>query len=494
MKHARPICFLLAVLMLSSSFLPGCSGGEEKDPPAADAAPATDTAPVTNAPETAPPDPAAVHDLPADLDFDGADFVMYSQTGSCILFDEPDAEILNQTKYEMKTYVEELLNVSLGERLGTTLDPLTYYLSGETEIQMINELDRFAFVNALENIYLPIIRLRYVDLSKKYWNSREREKLAIGEYEMMVLNSYELSSFNNTGCLFMNLSAAENHGLSVPYDLVNEGKWTFDALAAYRETANHDLDGDGKLTPADSTTFGSYDHRLTTLDFLCAADVPFMGKDEKNLPCFTCFGNEKLINVLEYCKSMFFSAATSVAERADMESMVTTDMFVHDRQLFFTTMIGLMANEEFRSMESVYAVLPIPKYDEAQEEYISRTIGVIFSMVYNNVQDPDMVGAVLEAMNAYAYQNLIPALIETCLQYKYNSDPRNVANIRLCLDTRSVDITDYLVWDIFGDTPLWRQMFVDKPFASWLASVQTKAEKTLDDSLDEIRYMFRQIG
>jgi hypothetical protein len=57
-----------------------------------------------------------------------------------------------------------------------------------------------------------------------------------------------------------------------------------------------------------------------------------------------------------------------------------------------------------------------------------------------------------------------------------------------------VDITDYLVWDIFGDTPLWRQMFVDKPFASWLASVQTKAEKTLDDSLDEIRYMFRQIG
>ncbi len=107
MKHRKAICLLLALLMLTSVSLVACGGGDEKDPAATSSGTAvTDPSgtPVTDAPapETEPPDPDTVHDLPADLDFEGADFVMYAWSGYRSLANEEIGETLNDAQYDVK--------------------------------------------------------------------------------------------------------------------------------------------------------------------------------------------------------------------------------------------------------------------------------------------------------------------------------------------------------------------------------------------------------
>ncbi len=504
MKHRRMICLLLSLLMLASACLAACSGNGGKEPAASGApgAAGTDPAgtPVTEAPvpETEPVDPDTVHDLPEGLDFEGASFRMASADRWSCLVDSSNGEALNDAKYEVKRYAEELLNVTITEELTLPLEAgnytIDYALAGETEIQVFNLLDREAFSAATENVFLPLSEARYIDLSKKYWGSGIAEKLAFGDYQFLALDSFQLNSFRNAGCLFMNLAVAENYNLAVPYDLVENGTWTLDALAAYSGAVLNDVDGNGRMTSNDAVTFGSTDHRQTLLNFLSAADTPFMGKDADNYPEFTCFGNEKLIDVISWVKATFFDPASSVAETDNIESLNTTDMFIHDRQLFVTGKLGNMLGDEFRNMESTYAVFPFPKYDESQENYVSRAVDGIFPMILGTAEDPDMVSAVLEAMSAHAYQELLPALVQTSLQLKYNNDPRSVENIQIVFDTRTLELSDMIVWDEFGDTPTWRLMYKDTAPTTWLASIRGKAEGKLEKCIDNIENLMKQIS
>ncbi len=497
MKRTRPICLFLAILMLACTCLISCSGETGPDEETTGRPVVTGDA-VTAAPETEPPDPNTVHNLPADLDFEGADFTMATWSGWALLARDYVGETVNDTKYDLERYAEELLNVKVTEFwIGRDIDnikPLDYYLSGETEVQIFNLLDRDAFTNMLEGIFLPYSSMRYIDLDKKYWYSDIADRLSVGDFQFMTLGSVQLNSFRHAACLFMNLATAENYQIEAPFDDVDNGTWTFDKLAAYKGVVHHDVDNDGKISKEDSNTFGSTEAAQNLLNTLTAADLHFIGKDENNLPALLAYGNEKLIDAMDYCQKLFFDPADSPWKDEEMKGS-SYQLFVHDRELFMTAKIGDMANEELRNMESVYVVFPFPKWDEAQENYISRTFDTLFSMVFNTVEDTDMVGAVLEAMSAYGYQHLIPALIETSLQRKYNNDPRNVKNIQLCFDTRYVKMSDFMIWDIFGDTPTWRLMADGKNTpASWLAKYQNKAEGILDGAIEDIEYLIKDFS
>ncbi len=125
MKRTKILSLFLALLMLASACLAACSGDGGKDPVVtggADTA-GTGTAPTPETeppvPETEPVDPDTVHDLPEGLSFDGASFKMASyENWSCLVnYEDANGEALNDAKYEVKRYAEELLDVSVTEEL-----------------------------------------------------------------------------------------------------------------------------------------------------------------------------------------------------------------------------------------------------------------------------------------------------------------------------------------------------------------------------------------
>jgi hypothetical protein len=68
-----------------------------------------------------------------------------------------------------------------------------------------------------------------------------------------------------------------------------------------------------------------------------------------------------------------------------------------------------------------YGIVPIPKYDEAQERHIT-VVGnpVSFYAIYGNSKDQNRAAAVLECWAAEAYRTTTPALFETTMKLKYS--------------------------------------------------------------------------
>ena len=99
-------------------------------------------------------------------------------------------------------------------------------------------------------------------------------------------------------------------------------------------------------------------------------------------------------------------------------------MFAQDQSLFCIASLR-QSISNFRTMGSLYGILPSPKLDEAQDDYYSilpastTNISVPVSVKENRM---DLIGAVLESQNAESWRTVVPLFIESALRYKYSQD------------------------------------------------------------------------
>ncbi|MBQ2706859.1 MAG: hypothetical protein IJF67_01240, partial [Clostridia bacterium] len=102
-----------------------------------------------------------------------------------------------------------------------------------------------------------------------------------------------------------------------------------------------------------------------------------------------------------------------------------SDDFPKGNVLFYPDEL-VEASTGLRDKTFGFGILPMPKYDEAQEEYCTLT-----SFPYTlygiplDAKDPDRASAVLEALASESYRIVTPALFETAMKVKYSEDERD---------------------------------------------------------------------
>ena len=93
-----------------------------------------------------------------------------------------------------------------------------------------------------------------------------------------------------------------------------------------------------------------------------------------------------------------------------------------------------------RQSETEYGIVVVPKYDEAQENYItpvySATEGFVIPM---NAPDPERTALILETLGALSYNNIVDKHIGTVLHYKVANDPTAIENINMAYASGSID-------------------------------------------------------
>ena len=113
-------------------------------------------------------------------------------------------------------------------------------------------------------------------------------------------------------------------------------------------------------------------------------------------------------------------------------------MFTNDQLLFFTERLSRAAL--MKEMDSEYGIIPFPKYDANQAEYVSATRDSHSGMmVANNIVNPDLVGTTIEALCMYGYTEVTPAYYETTLKLKYLSDETAMSMLDLIRDNVDFD-------------------------------------------------------
>ena len=90
-------------------------------------------------------------------------------------------------------------------------------------------------------------------------------------------------------------------------------------------------------------------------------------------------------------------------------------------------------------MGNSYSVLPLPKYDEFQDDYYTICRDTVTAiMVMNCAKDLEMSGVITQALCMYGQELVTPEYYEKVLKYRYNSDPRSIDMIDKIRDSLTI--------------------------------------------------------
>jgi hypothetical protein len=240
----------------------------------------------------------------------------------------------------------------------------------------------------------------------------------------------------------------QNFGLEDPYKLVNEQKWTFDKMEEMMKTVIADLNGDGIMDKNDR--YGYLAHPKEVLpNFWIAAGAFSVGKDSNDIP-YLAMGNEKFMNAFEKTFSILWdSGAYYLGQGGPDIPQYAVEMFSNDQSLFMDTTFFVI--ERMRGTETDFGIIPYPKYDEAQKDYVSRIEYYYTIQVPITNPDPERAGVMLEALNSESSKTIIPAYYEVALKTKYARDEESSQMLDLILSTLVVDIGDTTLCDKIRD-------------------------------------------
>ncbi len=442
----RMLTMTLAILMLSQTLLVSCSEGTENaETTDTSATPTADTvAEVVE--ETELTRENTPDDLP-ELNYDGANIMVLARqkawfTGE-MYAEELTGEVVNDAVYDRDISVEERLGViidyTLNDSTNTLINNNVTAGNDEFQIHVGSAVDTVQYgVNG--NYYNLLGEYpEYLNLDQPWWSQYYTEQGSIMGCSFFATGDLFMSLTKLAFVTYANMQMVEDYGFESPYNFVREGTWTFDNVMNMASQVYVDANGNGVKDVND--VFGYSLGGQIGLDvYWSAFDLTICSKDENDVPSFNV-DIEKMSAVLEtllpyYTDSDF--VYMSVNTGSDAEQDTIAQMLADDRMMF--TPLRIMHTEQIREMESDYALLPLPKWDEQQSGYYTfvhdqYSIGGIPV----SVNDPSMVSAVMEAMAAESYRYVTPAYYDLVLNGKYIRDPDSAEMLEIAMDGVKID-------------------------------------------------------
>ena len=491
MRFTKIMCLILALLMTLACFA-ACGGGEETTLPSA-----------TGKDEDETGRNAVKDTVPTDLNFKGETVTFFVRNDSDMWKNEMDVEkTTNDTLFDSIYYRNSTVEDRLGVEIRQIGQAGTYNVSDSWNSTLRNavltkssDYDTAAIYAstgsalAVEGLYYNVLDIEYINLDKPWWNQTIREELTLFDTLYYLAGDIAITETANGLCFFFNknlfseLYQTQNIDL---YEVVEGQKWTIDLLHDLVANAWIDENSDGVISDGDTVGYAA--NASSDSDGSMDAWIPAMGisitKMVDGYPELT-FYDEHTVEAFEKLKSLYRANPGSLC--ADGK---TATSFIIGNQLFFRG--DLNSGSGLRNMQDDYGVLPMPKFDEVQDDYYTTFANIAsLIVVLSTCTDTAKVGATLELMAAESYKQVTPAYFEICLQGKYSDTPDDAAmydrilsgfvfSFGFCYSTKSLD----------GVGSLFR--FIDKDIAQTYEANKVKyqtALETLIDKLDEVSFM-----
>ena len=120
-------------------------------------------------------------------------------------------------------------------------------------------------------------------------------------------------------------------------------------------------------------------------------------------------------------------------------------IFKNGRSLF--TIAEIKASSKYRDMEDTFGIVPIPKYDEEQEQYYShRThICLVMSVPVTN-QRPEDTGKIMDTFSYLSYTDILPIFYNEKVAQKGLRNEESIEMLGIIAETRSFDIGEAYAW------------------------------------------------
>ena len=170
-----------------------------------------------------------------------------------------------------------------------------------------------------------------------------------------------------------------------------------------------------------------------------------------------------------------------------------TTLFRSNNHLFFDQGLSLFWNDRchrailYTEGGVSFGVLPIPKYDEQQESYITL-LGNTFSLygVPQDSQNPDLAAAVMECWASESYRQVTPALYELSFKYKYSQDDVASQMFDIARSTVVLDLARIFSNNL-GAYKSWQKAITGD--AGWASTVKAN-QKVWEKQMEKLKEIF----
>ena len=262
---------------------------------------------------------------------------------------------------------------------------------------------------------------------------------------------------------------------------------TLDKLLELSTGVYQDLNGDGQKK-VDDDLFGLETYAVYVDPYFYSCGLRTTELDADGVPQIsTLFGSEQTQALIEKLVNAFFATNDCVISGYDSKELYK---YFEQNRFMFSARAVQYGVTNLRNADFEYGILPMPKWDEAQEDYYT-----IASFPYSlyciplDAKDSDMSSAVLEALASESSKLITPAVFEVALKVKYSSDDKmaqmyDIIRASMTYDFGRVftDNLDSLTYSMFRDSVVGEN-------TNW-ASTYAKKEKALQSKMDKLLEKF----
>ncbi len=405
-------------------------------------------------------------------------------------FEEITDDPVDLSVYYRTAYIEQQMGIDLVDIIDndyysgafTSLDSLvtagddSYYLFNVRCIESIT-----AWSNG--NIY-TYDEIEYVNLDKGYWAQDLNPGLTLLDQQYIAVGAADLNVYDFMFTLLFSKKLFEDRGLPNIYELVDSGEWTIDKMSEIMKNSYFD---ENSSDTRDSSDYYGYlaDQRMVLPHFLVASEVLSVYKDDNDYPVLN-FENEKFYDVLTRVFEVMWDEENwyeNYSGGGDVPADCIT-MFSQNQALFLDCSFNYVPS--LRSMETDFGIIPYPKWDTDQDQYHSR-VSYFFSLVIPiTCKDTGLTGAVLELMNCYSANEVIPAYYDQSLQGKIARDEESQRMLDIIFNNRIADLGDTTFCDIIRDGVLSGMFGANNRNMSTLTQNTKKINKQITKYLEEV--------
>ena len=350
---------------------------------------------------------------------------------------------------------------------------------------------------AYNGLLWDLASLKYIDLTKDYWDQKANEDLAIAG--RMFYTTGDISIVDNiyTHALIFNKTLISDYGLDNPYDLVNNNEWTLEKFGSLVKQIGEDVDQNGIYNEKDRYGLLTWNDPMAAV--LASSGEKIASVNESGTIELT-FYNERVVNLYDRFCDIVFDQAHAYNYQYDNQTGKGTAtsswdtnrdaIFNENRAAFYFSALSVV--ERHRDSEVDFGILPYPKLDSTQEDFGHSVSGFhsSFLCVPLMAQNPTRSSAVLELLAYYGKEYLTPAYYEKTLYGQYVRDEESTDMLDIIFATHVYDIGQYYAIGTYSSqlTSLFTtRNSISSIYETYRTSAESKIE-ALNESFSKLSY------
>ena len=328
----------------------------------------------------------------------------------------------------------------------------------------------------------------YLNMSQPWWDQTFNSEMTIGGCLYFTIGDIGLINKDSTPCIAFNKDLFNEYNLESPYDLVDDGKWTLDKLIELCKNMSVDLNDDGVIDYSDKFGYGGQYDDMWYLFY--GSGERIASRDADGYPYLTMYNDRSatvIDKILEFmqddehyvCANNYFGVVNWPAE-------LVTQAFVEGRSLF--NLSGVGTTDAYRDMEDDFGLVPIPKFNEEQENYYSMvnpwTSNAFCIPISVEGDALEMTGITLEVMGAVSKNILATAYYDVALQYQKTRDDDTVRMLEIIFNSRGCDLGTIYKWGLL-DNLLHELITMPRgSFASQYDAKSAAAQSAMEETIN----------